>query len=127
MPRTIWFHMDENVSSAISRGLRQRGIDVTTSPEIGLLSVSDEGQLEFAFSQNRVLFTQDRDFLRLHNSGVEHAGIIYCIKSSRSISEIVRGLVLVWELLEPEDMHRHVEFTRDLLLYLLSIGAIATS
>jgi predicted nuclease of predicted toxin-antitoxin system len=110
MPQTIRFHMDENASSAISRGLRQRGIDVTTTPEVGLLSVSDKSQLEFAFSQGRVLFTQDRDFLRLHNSGVEHAGIVYCIKGSQSIGEVIRGLLLIWELLEPEDMHRHVEF-----------------
>jgi hypothetical protein len=110
MPRTIQFHLDENVSSAIGRGLRQRRIDVTTTPEIGFLSVSDEGQLKFASSQGRVIFTQDSDFLRLHNSGFKHAGIAYCIKGSRSIGEVVRGLTLIWELLEPEEMYGHVEF-----------------
>ena len=35
MPRTIRFHLDENCSHAIAAGLRRRGIDVTTTPEMG--------------------------------------------------------------------------------------------
>jgi hypothetical protein len=31
--------------------LRRRGIDVTTTPEAGLLGVADEEQLAFAISQ----------------------------------------------------------------------------
>jgi hypothetical protein len=44
MVREIKFHLDENVSNAIAAGLRKRGIDVTTTPEQGLISVSDEVQ-----------------------------------------------------------------------------------
>lgn len=40
MPRTIRFHLDENCSHAIAAGLRRRGIDVTTTPEAGLLNAS---------------------------------------------------------------------------------------
>ena len=42
MPRTIRFHLDENCSHAIAAGLRRRGIDVTTTPEVGLLGAIDE-------------------------------------------------------------------------------------
>ena len=35
----IRFHLDENVSNAIADGLRQRGIDVTTTSEAGLIEV----------------------------------------------------------------------------------------
>lgn len=106
----IRFHLDENVSSAVADGLRRRDIDVTTTVEAGLLKASDEVQLAFALEQERVIFTQDADFLRLHNSGVTHAGIAFCRKDSLSVGEVIRGLVLIWELLEPEEIHKTVEF-----------------
>jgi predicted nuclease of predicted toxin-antitoxin system len=110
MPGTIRFHLDENVSSAIADGLRNRSVDFTTTIEEGLIASSDQAQLEFALSQKRVVFTQDADFLRLHQAGADHAGIAYCQQGSRSIGEILRGLILIWELLEPEDIHGQVEF-----------------
>ena len=110
MSRTIRFHLDENVSNAVAEALRRRGIDVTTTPQEGLISVSDEEQLAFCLSQARVIFTQDTDFLRLHNAGAIHAGIIYCSQGNRSIGEIIRSLVLIWELLEPEEIHGYLEF-----------------
>ncbi|MBD1842803.1 DUF5615 family PIN-like protein [Cyanobacteria bacterium FACHB-63] len=110
MPQTIRFHLDENVDPAISRGLRLRAIDVTTTPEVNLLTTSDQEQLDFALSENRVIFTQDRDFLRLHESGANHAGIVYYAKSSRSIGGIIRSLTLIWEVLEPEEIRGRVEF-----------------
>jgi Domain of unknown function (DUF5615) len=42
MSEQIRFHLDENVSNAVAEGLRRRGIDVTTTSEQGLISVSDE-------------------------------------------------------------------------------------
>jgi predicted nuclease of predicted toxin-antitoxin system len=65
MAEKIKFHLDENVHNAIAQGLRRRGIDVTTTPEKFLIGVSDEAQLTFALSENRVIFTQDTDFLRI--------------------------------------------------------------
>jgi predicted nuclease of predicted toxin-antitoxin system len=110
MSGTIRFHLDENVSSAIADGLIRRGIDVSTTPEEGLIASSDEAQLAFALSQGRVIFTQDDDFLRLNQAGFTHAGIVYCRQNTRSIGEIVRGLVLIWEYVEPEEMLGCVEF-----------------
>ena len=77
MSEKIKFHLDENVSNAIAQGLRMRGVDVTTSPEFGLIGASDEEQLAHAFSQKRVIFTFDDDFLRLAATGIAHCGIIY--------------------------------------------------
>ncbi|WP_155960363.1 DUF5615 family PIN-like protein [Fischerella sp. PCC 9605] len=57
MSRTIRFHLDENVSNAIADGLRRRDIDVTTTPEQGLISVSDEEQVAIALAEGRVIFT----------------------------------------------------------------------
>lgn len=110
MPRTSRFHLDENCHRAVAEALRRRGIDVTTTPEIGLLSATDEQQIAYGLAEGRVLFTQDRDFLRLQAAGVPHAGIVYCGKDTRSIGEIIQGLVLVWELLDPEEMANRIEF-----------------
>ncbi|MGA9381383.1 MAG: DUF5615 family PIN-like protein [Phormidium sp.] len=110
MSITIRFHLDENVSNSIADSLRRRGIDVTTTPEVGLISAPDEEQLAFAISQERVIFTQDADFLRLNQAGANHNGIAFCRKNTRSIGEIINGLVLIWECLEPEEMCDRVEF-----------------
>jgi len=92
--------------------MKERGIEVTTSAEGGLLRASDEAQLKFALSENRVLVTHDSDFLRLDAAGVPHAGIAYCHQELLSIGEIIRDLVLIWEILEPKDIHGRVEFLR---------------
>ncbi len=65
MARTIRFHLDENCPQMIADGLRRRGIDVTTTPDVDLISASDEDQTAFALAQGRVIFTLDKDFLRI--------------------------------------------------------------
>src|SRR5438132_7701547 len=104
MPRTIRFHLDENCHRAVADGLRRRGADVSTTPEAGLRSASDQEQLAYSLAEGRVVFTQDRDFLRLHAAGTQHAGIAYCEKGTLSIGEIIQGLILIWELLEADEM-----------------------
>ena len=110
MPSTICFHLDENGSRAIAEGLRRRGINVTTTPEAGLLGASDEMQAAYGLCEGRVVITQDRDFLRLHAASPSHSGIVYCDKDSRSIGEIIRSLVLIWEIYDPEEIAGRVEY-----------------
>jgi predicted nuclease of predicted toxin-antitoxin system len=110
MVRTIRYHLDEHVAPAIADGLRRRGMDVTTSTDAGLLGAEDSAHLAFGRDHGRVIFTNDSDFLRLHDDGVEHCGIVYCHQQSRSVGEIIRGLELIWEVLEPEEMRNRVEF-----------------
>ncbi len=110
MSRTILFHLDENCHRAIADGLRRRGVDVTTTPESGMLAATDVQQLAFCQAQSRVLFTQDHDFLRLDAAGTSHSGIVYCDKDTRSLGEIIQGLVLIWEIMEPTEMISRVEF-----------------
>jgi predicted nuclease of predicted toxin-antitoxin system len=110
MPRTIRFHLDENCHRAVAEGLRRRAVDVTTTPEALLMSATDEQQAAYALAEGRVIFSHDRDFLRLHAMGVPHAGMVYCDKDSKSIGAIIQGLVLIWEVLEPEEMQNRVEF-----------------
>ncbi len=46
MGRPVKFYTDEHVARAVVRGLRQRGADVLTVPEAGLLGASDEEHME---------------------------------------------------------------------------------
>jgi uncharacterized protein with PIN domain len=109
MGQEIRFYTDEHVAKAVVNGLRQRGVDVLTVAEAGMLSASDEEHLARARSEGRVLFTQDDDFLRLHVAGVEHVGIAYAPQGT-SVGYIIRGLMLIHQVLEAEDMEGHVEY-----------------
>ena len=104
------FHLDENVDHAIARGLRRRGLDVTTSTDADLLHSPDEDQLAFAARDGRVIVTHDRDLVRLHALGSSHAGIAYCMSGTRSIGEVVRHLLLMNECLDDEEMVGQVEY-----------------
>ena len=109
MAPTIQFYTDEHVAKAVVQGLRQRGVDVQTVSEAGLRGASDQDHLSWAYQHQRVLLTQDTDFLRLHASGLPHAGIVYAPQGT-SVSEMVRGLMLIHQILKPEEMAGHVEF-----------------
>jgi predicted nuclease of predicted toxin-antitoxin system len=91
MAGEVRFYVDEHVAKAVSRGLRQRGVDVMRVTDAGLLTASDSEHLKRALAEGRVIFTQDDDYLRLHATGVEHAGIAYA-PQGMSIGEIIRGL-----------------------------------
>ena len=106
----IKFHLDENVDHAIANGLRLRGLDVTTATDAELIAASDLEHIEFAKAENRVIFTQDQDFLRHHQTGNEHAGIVYSQQGVRSIGEIVRYLNLLSDCLQPQEMYGQLEF-----------------
>jgi predicted nuclease of predicted toxin-antitoxin system len=110
MPAPIRFHLDEHINPAIANGLRRRGIDVTATVESGLQGATDEEHLAFARAERRVIITHDDDYLRLHQQGIPHAGIVYCRQQTRSIGEMLRTLLLIWAVLTPEEMENHVEF-----------------
>ena len=63
MNKPIRYLIDEHVAKAVATGLRKRGIDVLTIAESGLLGAEDEDLLAFAEEEDRVMVTQDQDFL----------------------------------------------------------------
>lgn len=109
MAERIQFYLDEHVPRAVTEGLRRRGVDVLTAQEAGMLQATDEQHLAFALSEGRVIVTQDAGFLRLHTAGRPHAGIVYAPQQT-AVGTIVRGLMLIYDILGPEDMANHVEF-----------------
>lgn len=110
MPRTIRFHLDEHCDPAIAAGLRLHGVDVTTTQDVDLLAAEDEEHLVYGRATGRVIFTQDEDFLRLNGAGAEHRGIAFCHQRARSLGQIIAGLLLIWEVYEPEEIAGRVEY-----------------
>jgi uncharacterized protein with PIN domain len=105
----IKFYTDEHIPKAVIQGLRRRGIDILSVPESGMLEASDEEILDRALIENRIIITQDDDFLRLHSEGKKHSGIVYSPHGT-SIGEMISGLMLIHQLLDSEEMKNHVEF-----------------
>ena len=85
MPRSIRFHLDEHVAHAVADGLRQLGIDVTTTTDANLLGAEDGDQIAYGLAQGRVIFTEDDDLLVLAAAGCQHAGLGYCHQNTRTI------------------------------------------
>ena len=87
-------YCDEDVHGAVRRGLLRLGLDVTSAPAEGRLTLSDEEQLAWASSHQWVLLTHNvEDFPRMHYEiiarGEHHAGIIVA-RQDLSIGEIIR-------------------------------------
>lgn len=109
MPRKIRFYLDEQVSKSIQSGLTRRGIEVLTSKEADMLGASDLEQLAFCEQNDWVIFSQDDDFLKLHAAGHNHNGIVYA-RQRTSIGSVIQGLLLIYQVLDMEDMVNHVEY-----------------
>jgi Domain of unknown function (DUF5615) len=83
---------------------------VQTANEAGLRGFPDEAYLAHGSSSGRVVVTSDPDFLQHHGTQPEHAGIAFCEQNARTIGQIIEGLVLIYEVLEPRDMVGRVEY-----------------
>lgn len=76
-------YLDEDLSPAIARMLREKGIDATSAHEVLLTGVSDREQLDRAAREGRALVTRNARHLKaLAADRVRrqqpHAGIIVC-------------------------------------------------
>jgi uncharacterized protein with PIN domain len=109
MGRKIRFYADEQVAKAVVRGLRQRGVDVLTVSQAGMLGASDQDHLALARKEGRVILTQDDDFLCIHAPGADHAGIVYAPQQT-PVGEIIYGLMLIYRVLDAEDIKSQVEY-----------------
>ena len=65
---------------------------------------------DIAFREQRVVSTNDSDFLRLVADGRPHAGIAYCLPEANSIGEVIRYLALMNDCLSPENVANRIEY-----------------
>jgi predicted nuclease of predicted toxin-antitoxin system len=109
MADRILFHLDEHVDPAIATALRRAGIDVTTTNEASLRTKDDEAHLAFALAECSVIVTRDQDFLRVASQMRDHRGIVF-YTAKQSMREVIQGLILIYEVMSPEEMVGHVEY-----------------
>jgi len=106
----VKFYLDEHIPKGVVEGLRRRGVDVLTVQEADRSGDSDEKQLAFATREGRVLVTFDDDFLRLDAAGVPHIGIVFSRTGHHTVGELIEGLMLIANIIEPNEMRNHIEF-----------------
>lgn len=111
---TIALYMDEHIRRAITNGLKLRGIDVITVQEDGRTGSPDSILLDRATELNRVIFTQDDDFLVIANcrqqERVKFSGVIYGHQQYVTVGECVRDLEIIAKSSEPEDLVNQVQY-----------------
>lgn len=108
----VKFHLDECLfkAKAVARILRQAGVDVTTTTQTRLRTRPDEDHFLYAIKESRILVTQDADFLSLARHIGDHPGLVYYAPNTRTVGQIVKSLLLIYEVLSVEDMVGRVEY-----------------
>ena len=88
---------DEHVLSAIVRALRTRGMDVVTVQDLGGEGTDDPVLLADALRDERILLTNDQDFLALAAAcaarGEPFAPVFYWPQQRRGVGEVVRAVI----------------------------------
>ena len=102
MARTICFHLDEQCDPAIATGLRLHRVDVTTTPETGLLGARDEEHIAYAFRTSRVIYTQDDDFLRLNAKGLTTEALCSQLNRPAALGRSSRASYLSGRFMNPK-------------------------
>jgi predicted nuclease of predicted toxin-antitoxin system len=100
--------MDVHVRLAVTRGLRRRQVDVLRAQEDGTRQWSDSQLLDRATTLDRVLFTQDKDFLRetarRQQTGEPFAGVIYAEQRKVSVSRCIDDLEIIAKLSDSQEL-----------------------
>jgi len=101
------------VHPRLAKILRERGFDVLTTAEAGLLEKSDPEQLEFASGQGRAILTHNvRGYVQLAQQYAKqkrtHAGII--VSDQIPLRELLRRTLRLLAALSTEEMINRFEW-----------------
>jgi hypothetical protein len=112
----IRLYLDEDsMDRDLVRALKARAIDVLSALEAGMVERPDVQHLEYAASEERVLYSFNvGDFYHLHTSwlseGRSHCGLILSKQQQYSAGEQMRRLLKLIATRSPEEMRDRVEF-----------------
>lgn len=100
-------YTDVHVPSAVTLGLRIRGIDVLTSQQDGTTEFSDEDLLLQSTALGRILLTQDTDFLTIaavwQQTGTTFRAVIFVKQLGVGLGQIIEDVdLLLNAATEPE-------------------------
>ena len=109
-------YLDEDTQSdGLIAALRSRGINLMTTSEAGMSKRTDDDQLRFAASVNRVIITSNiADFARLHaqwlKQGLGHSGLILICQQKWGPGELARRIIRALADPPGKDMRNRIEF-----------------
>jgi predicted nuclease of predicted toxin-antitoxin system len=92
----ISLYSDENFALGMVSILRELEYTVITCHDVGQANqnIPDDKVLEYATLKNFTVITFNRsDFIKLHQSGLEHAGIIICKEVPKRVHQDYRGQI----------------------------------
>ena len=107
--------MDEHVLSAVTEGLRCRGVDVLTVQEDGRDGLPDQLVLDRAAELGKFVFAQDQDFLAIGAARLAaqyFPGIIFAHQMEIAIRRCIDELEIISVLGSTADMDNRIEFLR---------------
>jgi hypothetical protein len=106
---------EDSEQHGLVQALRNRGVDVVTALEAGMLGEPDDEQLAFATAHARAIYSFNvGDFCELHSqwlaAGALHSGIVLAEQQQYSIGEQMRRLLRLINALSAEEMRNRLEF-----------------
>jgi predicted nuclease of predicted toxin-antitoxin system len=105
--------MDVHVPLSVTEALRRQGVDVLRAQEDGAERLEDADLLDRASTLQRVLFSQDDDFLaecaRRQSNSIPFFGLIYAHQMRATIGQCVQDLELIAKAYEPSDIAGRIE------------------
>ena len=104
--------MDHHVHSAITLGLRRKGIDCLTAEEDGTARLPEDLLLQRAAELGRVMISQDEDLLAIAadwiRSAKPFAGLVFGHQLGVTIGQAVSDLELIARVLSSQEMRNQV-------------------
>ncbi|MCY4021697.1 MAG: DUF5615 family PIN-like protein [Chloroflexi bacterium] len=108
------FYLDEHLPVAIAEQLQRRGIDTITVRDLLAFGESDRQQLARAIEMDRVMCSNDPDFIELASQGIEHRGIVIGQQDVHHIGDWVEFLGLMHAVYRSTELINRLEFLQRL-------------
>jgi hypothetical protein len=103
------FYLDEHVPRAVVSGLRRRRVDVLTLQEAGCLGPRMKRIWPWQPNKGGLFSLKTPISCGCTLPELSTPGIVY-VPQHTPVGYILRGLMLIYEVLEPEDMKNRLEF-----------------
>ena len=109
---SVALYMDHHVPSAITRGLRQRGVNVRTAEEDGCAEVDDEFILAQGIRLGRFIYTNDHGFLAIAHRWLaadrDFAGLGYAHPLRISVRQAIESLEIIAKASDLSDLRNAI-------------------
>jgi hypothetical protein len=109
-------HLDMDASRRdLFKALTEKGYDITRTPNQDVQEdASDEYQLLWATSHQRILFTHNiKDFINLARQHPYHSGIILANQNLIHVSQLIKALSRILEETTAEDWMGQIRWIND--------------